>query len=252
MAIFFVTNKEDYYKCAKKNFGRTDFKLSFDYNVEDNVYALATHKLLFDNKNYSVADKEFCIATGTCIYSESLDYDKMLSDYDGNIEKIRKNSIGQYGVCIRKGTHVTFFGDRCGCFNIYYWKGNDDTWIVSTSLFHMVKILKDNITLNDFAIAERSFYKVLLNGRTFFNEIHRLRGTEVLDVDLQNGVFEKSRVKVSFPVGDFDDMVEKAAEAYRNNARIVAKVLGTPKICATGGLDSRILLAAFLLTVQCK
>ena len=247
MAIFFITNKESLYTKAKENLSNTDFKISFDYKTEEGIYALATHKLTIDNKNYAVKDNNFCIAVGTCIYSESLNYSSLLSDYNNNIDVIRENTIGQYGVCIKKDSNISFFGDRCGCFNIYYWIGEDGTWIVSSSLFHMVKILKTNLTFNSFSIAERAFYKVLLNGRTFFEEIHRLRGTEILQCDLKKGnTIEIQHVDVAFPVGSFDEMVEKTVEAYKKNAQIVSKVLGTPRICATGGLDSRILLASFL------
>ena len=246
MAYFFISNNVHFYNATKVNLRKTDFKVSFDYQQKDIIYALATHKLAFENNNSAQLDSDFCIVTGTCIYKESLNYEMLLEDFCGDLSLIRENSIGQYAVAIRKDNNLTVFGDACGCYNIYYWHGDDGSWIISSSLFHMAEVLKDNITLDNFAIAERSFYKVLLNGRTFFKEIHRLRGTEFLNVKLDSPIFKKKNTKVDFPVGSFEEMVDRAADSYRNNARIVAKVLGTPKICATGGLDSRIILAAFL------
>ena len=246
MAYFFLTNNQNLYKATKNNLASTEFIVSFDFRQDENIYALATHKLEFNNTNAAQHGNDFCIAIGTCIYDESLNYEKLLEDFNGDVSRIRENTIGQYGVCIKKGNSLTVYGDACGCYNIYYWSNTDGTWMISSSLYHMAEVLEGQISLDDFAIAERAFYKVLLNGRTFFNEIHRLRGTEMLFVDLTNKTFKKKRIPVDFPIGDFNDMVEKAAESYRHNARIAAKVLGKPKICATGGLDSRIILAAFL------
>ena len=246
MAYFFITNKKSLYENTKRNIEETDFKISFDYNTGGDVFALATHKLMFENVNFACDGENFCIATGTCIYNESLDYRRLLNDFSGDVIRARNNTIGQYGVCIKKGNKISVYGDPCGCYNVYYWKSEDGSWIVSSSLFHMAKVLQGLITFDHFSLVERVFYRTLLNGETFFKEICRLRGTESLLIDVLNGKIENKQIKVEFPTGGFNEMVDKIVQSYKNNARIVEKVLGTPTICATGGLDSRIILTAFL------
>lgn len=124
MAKFFITNNPQWYKVLKENISKTDFKLSFDYSSED-VYALAVHKLNIKNQNAVQESKDFCIATGTCIYKESLDVMPMLQDYNDNLATIRNSALGQYAISVFKNGKVSVFTDVLGAYDVYYYSANN-------------------------------------------------------------------------------------------------------------------------------
>lgn len=111
----------------------------------------------------------------------------------------------------------------------------------------MAQVLRKDITLDEMALMERTIYRCIFGGRSFFNEIKRLRGDEYVEVE--RGNLEVKQLKVDWPCGgekDFEQNVKKAAAALREDIRIANKVLGAPSIYVTGGLDSRLVLAACL------
>ncbi|MBQ9340464.1 MAG: hypothetical protein IJS13_09085 [Paludibacteraceae bacterium] len=247
MAKFFITNSQKYYNSLKGQIAHTNFSLSFDY-ANNGVYALATHKLGMHNRNAVQVNEDFCVATGTCIYKESLDYLPLLNDFDGDMSQIRENTIGQYAICVKKDNRLSVWGDACGCYDIYYYNENG-TWLISNSLYDIAEVIGHKLLpLNEFNVIVRMANRYIPNAQTFFDHISYIRGEEYINVDLQSSQFNIVKNKVDFPVGDdsFENLVTKAAEALKNNARIAAKVLGTPTICVTGGLDSRLVLASFL------
>ena len=108
MAKFFVTNNRQYYKSLKEQIGNTNFQISFDY-AEEGLYSIAVHKIGMHNQNAVQKGNDFCIATGTCIYKESLDYLPLLNDFN-EVAQVRELSLGQYAVAMRKKTVYLFMG----------------------------------------------------------------------------------------------------------------------------------------------
>lgn len=92
MAKFFITNNAEWYEALKKNIIKTDFNISFDYSSKY-VCALAVHKLSMENQNSVHEDDDFCIATGTCIYNESLDVKPILDEYNGDVGMLSPDDI---------------------------------------------------------------------------------------------------------------------------------------------------------------
>lgn len=249
MAKFFVTNNQKYYNSLKNQIAETDFRLSFDF-ADGKVYALAVHKLGMLNRNAIQMDSNFCIATGTCIYKESLDYSYLLKDFDENISRNRENSLGQYAVSILKDNKLTVYGDACGCYDIYYYRDELNTsWLISNSLYDIARTIgHELLTLNEFNVVQRMANRYIPNAETFFDQIKYLRGDEYIEINVLASKWSINHINVEFPVeeDDFDTVVSKAAAELKRKAGIIAKALGTPTICVTGGLDSRLVLASFL------
>lgn len=253
MAKFFITNNQQYYKSLKEQIGNGNFQISFDYTKEG-LYSIAVHKLGMQNQNAVQDGNDFCIATGTHIYKESLELLPLLADFNDDVAKVRKDTIGQYAVSIYKNGKLTIYGDACGCYDIYKYSNTNarmggGQWIVSNSLYDIAKVIDhDNLSLNEFNVIERMANRYIPNAETFFEQIKYLRGDEYIHVDLLSSQCSINHIEVDFPIDEdsFDAVVEKAAKELKNNARIVAKVFGTPTICVTGGLDSRLVLASFL------
>ena len=249
MAKFFLTNNTEWYQHAKDRIQASDFKSAFDY-TGNGIYALTVHKLKIDNVNaYQEKNGDFVLATGTAIYKESLDYSVLLQDYNGDISNTRENSIGQYAYVISKKDGITIFGDRAAAYDIYYYIGQDGQFFVSNVLYDMVAIIRERVSLHSMNLMEYACTNNIFGDETIFNEINRLAGTQYLTIE--SGVLSVNDIPdVSmWPLIEdekVEDVAKRLAEKFSYKAGVVAKVLGAPTISMTGGLDSRLVLSAFL------
>ena len=248
MAKFFITNNRLWDDNIYQQLRTTDFKISFRSQT-NNVYAIAVQKHDVIHANAISQETDFCIVTGTCIYKESVFYKQLIDDFSDNISSIRENTIGQYGITICKNNCIRIFGDACGCYDIYYYEEGDN-FLVSNSLYEMCLVLKEKLTLDDERVIQRVINRSILNGKTFFKEICRLRGNESININCDSCSFSIQYILPQFCTTNVNSshevIVNHVVERIKENARISAKVLGTPVICMTGGLDSRLLLAAYL------
>ena len=252
MAKFFLTNNKEWYSATKERICNSDFELAFDY-AEKDIYALTTHKLKIKNTNaYQDASGDFVIATGTAIYKESLDYTNVLADLSredtlrGGALSIRQNTIGQYAYVIKQDAMVVVFGDAVGTYNIYYFY-NDGYYFISNFLYDMAYVLKEQISVNKMNVIENAIRRGILRNETFYNEIKRLGGDEYIQI--QDNSLSISEMPQEWPIDATTTIKERAqqmASVMQSKARIVSKVLGTPNVCMTGGLDSRMSVAAYL------
>lgn len=245
MSKFFITNNKSWYQQTKERISESDYSLAFDY-VNDGVCALSTHKLKIKNNNaYEDANGDFVIATGTAIYKESLDYTSVIFDFESiGIEGIRNNTIGQYAYAIKKGAEINVFGDAIGAYNIYYYCDHGNFY-VSNFLYDMAMVLSQYLSLNEMNLLEQAVQCAILNNETFFNEIKRLDGNE--SISIENGDFQIVTFIPHLPIYEDSKLAaNKLAGRLSYKASVITKVLGDPSICMTGGLDSRMSLAAYL------
>ncbi len=252
MAKFFLTNKEEWYLKTKEQIGISDFELAFDY-AKNGVYALTTHKLKIKNTNaYHDTSDNFVIATGTAIYKESLNYSCVLNDIKSDtlteidIENLRKNTIGHYAYVLKINKKITILGDAVGTYNIYYFY-KDGYYFISNFLYDMAYVLKGLISVNEMNVIENAIRRGILRNETFYNEIKRLGGDEFIQI--QDKSLDVCEISQEWPIDAATTIKERAQQmAYtlQSKARIVSKVLGAPNVCMTGGLDSRMSVAAYL------
>lgn len=249
MAKFFITNNKLWYESTKKRIEESEFSKSFDF-TDDCVFALAVHKRNFRNENAVKQEnnKSFVIATGTAIFDEGLKYQKVIQDFNGDINAIRKRTIGQYAYSILKDGKITIFGDRFGVYDIFYFSDGKNFY-ASNFLYDMAAVLRNEISINEMNVIEFSATTALLCDETFFNEIYRLNGDS--KIEITNGRFSV----ISNPTDsewklkkdeDYDKVIDTLVNHLKYKAGVVSKVLGNPTISLTGGLDSRTSLAAYL------
>lgn len=247
MAKFFITNNSEWYKKTKERINASDFKLAFEYG-KDGVYALTTHKLNIKNINAYKDPKtdNFVMATGTAVYKESLDYSLLFRDFNENIEEIRDNTIGHYAYTFSSNGKITIFGDGFGTYDIYYYKG-DGYYYVSNFLYDMAVVLRSKITVNECNIIENALRRAIFCGGTAFNEIKSLNGDEYITII--DGTLAINPLPYDWSINESTDSVEaahKIAQKLADKSRVLYKLFGDPNIYMTGGLDSRMSLAAYL------
>lgn len=252
MAKFFLTNNAEWYQKTKELITNSEFKLAFDY-AKEGIYALTTHKLKIKNKNaYDTRAGDFVIATGTAVYKASLDYSNLLNDFSnedaqqGGVCAVRANTVGQYAYALKQGDEITIFGDGFGAYDIYYYY-RDGYYYVSNFLYDMACVLKDKISVNELNVIENAIRRAILCNETVFNEISNLNGDEFISIKKEN--FSVCDIPYDWSVNASKSSKEASkdiAEKMEKKAKILYEVFGSPNIFMTGGLDSRMSLAAYL------
>lgn len=96
MSKFYLTNNKEIAQKIKETIQKSDFNLSAEIE-RDNLFAYSTKKLLIDNTNYYKKGNDFVIVTGTFVFDEKQNLEK-LYDSSLSVNQIREKSIGQYAV----------------------------------------------------------------------------------------------------------------------------------------------------------
>ena len=131
-----ISNSSNFIKKDK------DFNLRAGFNSYNqisfgNIKVVVYHKRLFENENFLKIDKFNFIATvGTIIYKGfyGIKALKLLfDDFENNINFIRKHSLGNYNICIRKYNKIYFFTDKYNIINSYYFNDGKH-WFLTNCL----------------------------------------------------------------------------------------------------------------------
>ena len=245
MSKFYLTNNKEIAQKIKETIQKSDFNLSAEIE-RDNLFAYSTKKLLIDNTNYYQKGNDFVIVTGTFVFDEKQNLEK-LYDSSLSVNQIREKSIGQYAVTLCKKDEVLVFSDPVAAYNIYYYNC-DKTFVISNCLYDLASVIKEKLTVNELNIIEQVTEYAILGGETYFNEIFRLDGEHTIQI--RNGNFELiDNGQLFRPYQEGFSLVDSAKELAKQiecNASIFYKTFGDPDICMTGGLDARTSLAAYL------
>lgn len=248
MSKFFLTNSEHLFSAFKQGISKSSYKLLFEY-AHNNIFALTTQKLFVENQNALLINDGFILENGTIVYNKRVDM-AILQDiyhaYNADVNVIRNDALGNYALGILKEDTLTVFTEQSNCYDIFYYADND-IWVISSSLYDLVEPLREKLSINRLNVLEWFSRYAILNDETVFNEVKRLSGEEYIQVvDNQFNI-----KKIALPIEkityeNYEDNVLEIASIMRNDAKIFSHCLGEPTLGATGGLDSRMSLAAFL------
>lgn len=236
----------DKYKTTKGNAGYTVSGV-----IENESFSyLSFHKLNFKNENFLLLGEDFVSVLGTLIYKGSIDgmLLNIYNDWNGNIQDIRKNSIGSYCVIIKKGDIITVFGEENYLYNIYYYI-TDDNYILSNSFFDVQSIYGRKFEIDKYNFLELVFNTYVLCNETIFKEVKRLCGDEYIQINLAENRATVKNIKVDwmFVEGlDYNERIKRFSDNLIEKSRIISNAFGAPALSMTGGLDSRLCLAPVL------
>ena len=245
MAKFFITNNDSFYKRIIETINKSPFNIGFTYHSEKQ-FAVSVKKLFVDNTNGWVKDNGMVITIGTPIYKESLNNACIIDDFDGDIEHLRKNLIGQYAVVVKRANKTSIFCDGAGAFNVFYYYDGKD-YLVSNDIKNMAIILGDKVEPSEINLLEEVCQNSILCGDSLYEGINRLKGYESIEIydDVEFSV-EKHKISYYLTRLSYDECVNQLIEKFRYKASVIHKVFGNPDIFMTGGLDARISLASYL------
>ena len=249
MAKVMLGNNQEYILNFRTHNKTQGFTESFEkYSDYSSIVAFA--KLNITHKNYFENNDDYVVTTGTLLYKNELSTDalqKLLRDFDGDVNNLRKHLQGNYMLTIKKNKKIYIFCEENNLFDVYYY--NSKHWLVSNSLYDIANIVDNSLTINEFNIVESVFLCSIIGKGTFFNEIFKLIGDEVIEIDVTSGALNLK--KISHPrVENYEEGNRNHEEEYskvlKNVARSIIETKKKITVSITGGLDSRTVLSAYL------
>ena len=249
MSKFFITNSSSLFNKVKQSVEISEYEKAFEYSG-GGIFALSTKKLKIDNVNGAKCSDGFAIVTGTMAWGDGesitpTSLQKIYQVFDGNVDIVRKNSIGNYAAAIYKGGTLYVFGEITGFYNIYYYN-DDNVWLVSNSLYDMAFCLGNHVSLNKLAFIESTIQDGILLDDTFFNEIHRLSGFNSLYLADNKLHIKVNEYYYRMALTPLSDKLKDFVGLQRTFALKMAKGYGAPTISMTGGLDARMTMSSYL------
>ena len=217
------------------------------------LYGEAYFKRVLATPNVLHCGDNWVCSAGTIVYNGQLGEAALSEAYAqfvaGGVSAVQQSALGHYALAIKQGNDLTVFSDPQGALNLYYLH-NEHFWIISNSLSSCAASALPDHMIDPTKLLISAVQSTLPGEDTFYCGIKRLFGTQQIRIDLSAGTFRvetfpelPSQLDWKLPT------IQDALSQYVNEVRSVfhdLSAIGTIGILATGGLDSRTILAAVL------
>lgn len=247
MAKLLISNKS--IKQAIKN---SVFR--FQRHTIDKLNIVSFQKLNINENcnNLYFSNNDYIVTAGTLLYCGLFGgkaLNKIYKDFNGDVEKLRKNILGNYTIVIKKQGKMTVFVDENAIHDVYF-KSSVNQITIATSLYDLALVENDVLDFKNDTLIEYCAQFCLFNGRTIFPNVFRLRGNQFLIINtktlstdiinLHNKTTQRQKNESN------NSQIENLTKLVDRSVRSISKTFDKISISMTGGLDSRIILAAFL------
>lgn len=210
-------------------------------------------KRTIENTNLTVFENGgFVAVTGTLIINGKMGGEALEPVYNtftnGGAATVRDQAFGHYAVIVNEGDQVTVFGDPNGIYEIYY--TTQDNWVVSNSL-HLCSSSLSEPTVRKHELLVKALEVSEVTDSTIFTDVKRLAGSELLSIDTSEDKISVEQISRPDTGWEYqDESIEAVVEDYSERVMSVfADITAATSdlgIQATGGLDSRSVLAGVL------
>ncbi len=255
MGKILLTNIKEYGIILNNLFLSKGFSASGEAQFGNNsVYTYS--KLNFNNVNFlTVRDEDFVAFAGSLIYDGSVGNEALqklaIDTLEKDVYEIRKKCFGSYVVAYKSNKQICVFVDELGCYALHYIK-NDNGYVITNNSVHIEKCVKEK--LNTYAFLERSLEYGIINNESYFMNIFRLLGDELICIDTCTNTISVNRVKLNNYVlssQNYYDIVDEFADALKCSFAKMSAFdeyikEGSFKQFCTGGIDSRLFLGLYL------
>ncbi|MCQ8185495.1 hypothetical protein [Parvularcula maris] len=252
MARFYVTNSAPVRRRLEEGWKEAGLRSA---PMEGDLYAASAKKRSIEHVNAaSEGPDRWLIATGS--YGSFEDgwggeaLPQLLRRFDPSAPlKSRSDLFGHYGVAVRQGGSAFVFCDPIASYEIYVAASVSGDFLVATSLSDCMKAPWAGSTIGERQALVAAFHGERgLGWRSTAEGVLSLRGHQyaALTRSERGWRLDLRRAERTEPRrarGRFGDAVEAYAQTTRSMLQ-VAKRAGRPAVNATGGLDSRLVLAA--------
>lgn len=251
MGRFIVTNDKEKHAYAEKTFleGGLAKNERFFFGT---VNVTAFRKVLETANENSVAfeNGDFMAVIGTFIYNRKTGtaaIKELYAVFDGDVAGLKERMFGNYSCVVKKNGRLYVFPDALGLQKIYYANGPGE--IIISEDITKVAMLLDKASVNRLALIEQSFQYSNLGKESVFKEISCLEGheyAEIVDGKMSIRKNRQFRSEKKIQRKDCQTMVQELCEMIKEDARKISEVFPDVRINLTGGVDSRLMLAAFM------
>jgi len=218
-----------------------------------NCHVQAYRKRAVDTPNFvECGEEDWICSAGTIIYKSRLGAEALRDFYSdlvkSGIVAARSRAIGHYALAIRHDNKVTVFTDPQGALTLYY-VDTGSWWFASNSLDVCAHVLPVR-RIDPIKLAMTAIQTNTPGEETFYSDVRRLFGTQVIRIDINNGTFRVENIPNAGSAESHDySSISDAIDQYKSAVRAVFRELaavGPIGLLGTGGLDSRTVLAALL------
>lgn len=247
MALFYLSNNGNHEKIKKEKIS-LGFPISGECKESGFDFTIF-HKLKVNNENYYQTGADFVAVTGSVIYKGLIGLpalEEIYHDFDGSVQELRNNMIGNYAVIIKRNKRIWIFCEEYYAYDIFYSKLGD-SWVISNDLY-LIYSNHDKIALNVNGLLEFVYIGACVGSETLCKDICRLSGNEYISINLQTSEFAIKEIAFEWrrPYDSYENSVSEVVANLSQTAKVLSNVYASTSICMTGGLDSRISLASFL------
>lgn len=246
MARIVLSNNTEWYQTIKDDYVNNNLKSD---SLETCTFNMCCFKKVHvNNSNFYYEEDDFIACNGTLLYKCSFGEEALkllLNDLrTQSIKDVRKSLVGTFAVIYKINNIICAFIDESGSYALHYFSDNDN-YIVSNRYYNIQKCC--NQPINKLAMKEIMCERCILDNQSVFENIYRLMGNEQLIINLDSNTFEVCKVelnKYNYEFSSFDDAVSQLSEKMAHYANLQNLISSKKIIFMTGGLDSRIILAA--------
>lgn len=252
MARFHLTPNEDTHQNAVKKNKAAGLKLSGS-NSDQGIHISTYQKRAIQSDNYlETSDGGFIAITGSLIMDGKIGGEVLSDIYktfvESGLEAVRKQSFGHYTVIICRDDRITIFCDPNGVYELYYTK--EDEWFVSNSLYLCGTSLNGQI-IDKHGLYQRAIEYTEISDRTIYQNVRRLSGRERIEIDMPSGELSVEQTSIpektwAYKDRDLNNVLSEYTDRTERVFEQIVDATDNIGIQATGGLDSRTVLAGIL------
>lgn len=250
MGRFVLSNKGAEVEKYKESIKAQGYKLNKDIQ-DKKIGSLWFFKKKVELDNTYVNGDDYCCCVGGVIYNKKTGTEALKDIYDffdGNIDVLRKQVLGNYCIAIKKNGKIIIFVDKYHVYQVYYQISEGS--ILFSSNIEDVITWKNSFEISEADLLLRAFHCSPIGCDTFVKGIKRLLGREYFEIDCATGKFIKKDIPYYRKHWDYksiDECAQTIAGVYKEQYEKVKEVFGNDvAINMTGGLDSRTVLGGCL------
>ena len=218
--------------------------------------AYSFEKLCHPHPNYYQSENgDFVIVVGTWIYKKTTGLDAMkqlLSEFSPlKIGQLKKDIVGMWSAVFCKGNTCYVFNDHYGIYDICYSiEGNQ---ICLGTMLHEVALLTDKFEYDEHAFLMEAFQLLTFPHRSIYKGINKLLGKEYCKIEFRENGSIKADVlplkeedyAIQYNYTDEITAIADLTALLKDYAAQIDALFGNKGVYMTGGLDSRLVFAAY-------
>lgn len=209
------------------------------------------HKRLRRIENAYVNGNDYCFSAGTLTYNKAVGAEALkgiFEAFDGDVDKLRKQILGNYCLCICKNGVISIFVDKYHVYKVFYQIVNGRITL-SSDLIDVLLGISD-FDESEYDLMLESFQCSPYGEDTFVRDVKKLLGRQIISIDTRKNNIEIRNIGYKREHKQHNDinaaakfMASKIQEGYRQLTEGFGQDVG---INMTGGLDSRVVLGGCL------